>query len=259
MEFFRQHLLSLVTFTPLVGALVLLLPPFAGRSRENAVRWVANGFGLARLPGQPAAVVLVRPRRERLPVRRARGVDPLDRRPVPARRRRHLDALDPAHDAARVRSRSCRPGRRHERVRAVLRVPAAAPDRHAGRLLRARHVPVLRVLGGHAGADVLPDRDLGRHAAAVRRDQVLPLHAGRLGGDAARASWRSTSTPRRCPAYAANGSFDYTRVARHGRSRPTCSSGCSWPSSSASRSRCRCSRSTPGCPTRTSRRPPRAR
>ena len=35
--------------------------------------------------------------------------------------------------------------------------------------------------------------------------------------------------------------------------------GCGSPSSPASRSRCRCGRSTPGCPTRTSRRRPRAR
>ena len=35
--------------------------------------------------------------------------------------------------------------------------------------------------------------------------------------------------------------------------------GCGWPSSPRSRSRCRCGRSTPGFPTRTSRRRPRAR
>ena len=46
MSFFRDHLLSLITFTPLVGALVLLLPVFAPRSKEQTVRWVANGFGL---------------------------------------------------------------------------------------------------------------------------------------------------------------------------------------------------------------------
>jgi len=46
MSFFRDHLLSLITFTPLVGALVLLLPAFAPRSKEQTVRWVANGFGL---------------------------------------------------------------------------------------------------------------------------------------------------------------------------------------------------------------------
>ena len=42
------------------------------------------------------------------------------------------------------------------------------------------------------------------------------------------------------------------------RSSPGCRSGCSWPARSPSRSRCRCSRSTPGCPTRTSRRRRRA-
>jgi NADH-quinone oxidoreductase subunit M len=47
MSFFHDHLLSLITFTPLVGALVLLLPPFASKAKEQAVRWVANGFGLA--------------------------------------------------------------------------------------------------------------------------------------------------------------------------------------------------------------------
>ena len=43
------------------------------------------------------------------------------------------------------------------------------------------------------------------------------------------------------------------------RSRRGCSSGSSWRSRWRSRSRCRCSRSTPGCPTRTSRRRPPAR
>jgi len=46
MDFYREHLLSVITFTPLVGALVLLLPMFRGKGRENAIRWVANGFGI---------------------------------------------------------------------------------------------------------------------------------------------------------------------------------------------------------------------
>ena len=46
MDFFLKHLLSFITYTPLAGALVLLLPWFSGKERENAVRWVANGFGL---------------------------------------------------------------------------------------------------------------------------------------------------------------------------------------------------------------------
>ena len=53
--------------------------------------------------------------------------------------------------------------------------------------------------------------------------------------------------------------FDLPVLARYvlpgGRSAgPACSSPSRWPS----RSRCRCSRSTPGCPTPTWRRPPRA-
>jgi NADH-quinone oxidoreductase subunit M len=44
MDLFQGHLLSVITYTPLVGALVLLLPPF--RRNDDAVRWVANAFGL---------------------------------------------------------------------------------------------------------------------------------------------------------------------------------------------------------------------
>jgi len=44
MDFFREHLLSIVTYTPLAGALVLLLPFF--RKNDDAVRWFANAVGL---------------------------------------------------------------------------------------------------------------------------------------------------------------------------------------------------------------------
>ena len=40
---FRDHLLSIVLFTPLLGALILLFIP---RQREDAIRWLANGFGV---------------------------------------------------------------------------------------------------------------------------------------------------------------------------------------------------------------------
>src|SRR5512139_2400683 len=46
MDFYREHLLSVITYTPLVGALVLLLPMFTGKEKDNAVRWGANGIGL---------------------------------------------------------------------------------------------------------------------------------------------------------------------------------------------------------------------
>jgi hypothetical protein len=40
MDFFRDHLLSIITYTPLVGALVLLTPPFKGQ--DDRVRWGGN-------------------------------------------------------------------------------------------------------------------------------------------------------------------------------------------------------------------------
>jgi NADH-quinone oxidoreductase subunit M len=45
MEFFRDNILSIVTYTPVVGAALLLLPPF--KRSDDAVRWVANLFGFA--------------------------------------------------------------------------------------------------------------------------------------------------------------------------------------------------------------------
>ena len=44
MDFFRAHLLSIITFTPLLGALVLLLPGLG--KNDKAVKVVANAFGL---------------------------------------------------------------------------------------------------------------------------------------------------------------------------------------------------------------------
>jgi NADH-quinone oxidoreductase subunit M len=44
MDLFQGYLLSVITFTPLVGALILLLPPF--KANEKAVKWFANAVGL---------------------------------------------------------------------------------------------------------------------------------------------------------------------------------------------------------------------
>ncbi|HUG53581.1 MAG TPA: Fe-S-binding domain-containing protein, partial [Vicinamibacteria bacterium] len=45
MNLFGDHLLSVITFTPLVGAVLLLVVPAFKRS-DDAVRWVANAFGV---------------------------------------------------------------------------------------------------------------------------------------------------------------------------------------------------------------------
>ncbi len=45
MNLLRDHLLSVITFTPLVGAVLLMAIPAFKRS-DDAVRWVANIFGV---------------------------------------------------------------------------------------------------------------------------------------------------------------------------------------------------------------------
>jgi NADH-quinone oxidoreductase subunit M len=44
MAFFDHHLLSVILFTPLAGAVVLL---FVNRRQDDTIRWIANAFGLA--------------------------------------------------------------------------------------------------------------------------------------------------------------------------------------------------------------------
>src|SRR5881394_473618 len=45
MNLLRDHLLSVITFTPLVGAVLLMAIP-AFKRNDDAVRWVANIFGV---------------------------------------------------------------------------------------------------------------------------------------------------------------------------------------------------------------------
>ena len=61
----------------------------------------------------------------------------------------------------------------------VLRAAPRARDRHARHLPRPRPLPLLRLLGGHARPDGVPDRRLGRAPARLRGDQVRPLHDDR--------------------------------------------------------------------------------
>ena len=85
----------------------------------------------------------------------------------------------------------------------------------------------------------------------LRRRQVHPLHDGRQRADAAR-----DPRPRRTCTARATGRLQLRSAAalRAAGAGRRCSSGSSWRSRWRSRSRCRCFRSTPGCPTRTSRR-----
>ena len=168
---------------------------------------------------------------------------------LPHGRRRHLDAVRAAVDPADPDLHPRQLGQHHQPRQGVHdRLPGDGDD--AGRhLLRPRPHPLLHVLRGRADPDVPDHRRLGRPAARLFGLQVLPLHAGRLGADAAGAAHHvSRRRHHRHPDAAA---------AR--RSRPACSSGCGWPASPPSPSSCRCGRCTPGCRTPTSRRRRRAR
>src|SRR5262245_21059626 len=124
-------------------------------------------------------------RQQRPPVHRARGVGAIvQHRVLHGRRRGQRDDGDP--DRARVSDRGRRElvGAARALHPGLLYDVSPARDRNDGRVLRARLLPVLRVLGGHAPADVLFDRHLGRAAQGVRGHQVLPVHAGRIGADA---------------------------------------------------------------------------
>jgi len=49
MNLLQDHLLTVITFTPLVGAVLLMAIPAFKRS-DDAVRWVANIFGTLGCP-----------------------------------------------------------------------------------------------------------------------------------------------------------------------------------------------------------------
>jgi NADH:ubiquinone oxidoreductase subunit 4 (subunit M) len=51
-----NHILSIILFTPLLGALVLLFVP---KENKDAIRWIANIFALGRVAGFAAARAVV--------------------------------------------------------------------------------------------------------------------------------------------------------------------------------------------------------
>ena len=256
MDFFRAHLLSIITYTPLLGALLLLLPPFKGR--DNAVRWTANVFGLlgflVSLPlwfwfDRGAAGFQFVERHAWIPsigVQYLFGVDGISVAP------------DPAHHAA---------GRHRDPV--VL-------DGHHRPRAGQYYVFLLLLQTGMLGVFCALDMFLFYVFWEV---MLVPMYflIGIWGG--ARRLYAAIKFflytlvgsvvmllgilalyfhSRKIPGLRADGHLRRHAVVHDGDPGRTCSSGCSWPSSWASPSRSRCSRSTPGCPTPTWRRPPRA-
>ena len=185
MLFSDSHILSTILFTPLVGAILMLFIP---RERADLHRWMGNLFGFLGLlvslpliwrfqsgPGAPQFQFVENA--SWIPSIGAHftlGIDGLSLLMV---------MLTTVLGAISILVLVDRDPQTRE---GILHSAAAAADRHAGRFHVARFRAVLRVLGSDAGADVFPDRRVGQRAAAVRGDQILPVHAGRLGADAAR-------------------------------------------------------------------------
>jgi len=162
-------------------------PPAADRQAERERHPVGREHRrLHRLPRLGAAVVLVHAAGPRLPVRRARTLDPVGRGRVFSRRRRPEHPPDPADDDDGMHLGAVVVGCDHRAGEGVLHLPARAADRHARRVHVARFPALLPVLGSDARADVLPDRDLGQREPALLGDQVLPVHPRRQRHHAAR-------------------------------------------------------------------------
>ena len=178
-------ILSVTTFLPLAGALFIMMLRQRRRGREAQCalgRAVDHADHLRDLAG---AGLALRCRLGRIPVRReaavARRHDQL-----PHGRRRHFAAVRDPHHRADAALHHRELGRDPDPREGIHdRVPGArdADDRH---LLRARSRAVLPVLRGRPDPDVPDHRRLGRPAAGLCELQVLPLHAARLGADAAR-------------------------------------------------------------------------
>ena len=181
-----NHILSIILFTPLVGAILLLFMP---KENKNAIRWVANIFGMLGFAVSLPLVPWFWALKERT------GFQFVEGSPnnwIPSIGAGYVLGIDGISfllimlttllGAISILSSW---EAIQDRVQGILRLVPGAADRHARRLHGQRFLPVLRVLGGHAGADVSADRHLGRTAQAVRGDQVLPVHLVRFGADAA--------------------------------------------------------------------------
>ena len=176
-----QHLLSIVLLTPLAGLAVLLLIP--GKSK-GLIRIWANLVGLA---GFLVSLPLVQ--RFSTDIGGFQFEEKVDWIPtLGAHYHLGMDGISLLlvmlttlmGFLAILSSWNVDPGPGE----GILRHVPAVADGHDRRVHLARFLPVLHLLGTGAGPHVLHHRGVGRAAEAVRRDQVLPVHAGRIGADA---------------------------------------------------------------------------
>ena len=247
MDWFDSWALTLAVFIPIVGMAIVLLIPKAEEALIKMVALDHDPRDRRRGRRHPGPIQLRRPAAA---VQRQQGVDPRDPLPLPRRDRRHLAAPRAAHRAHRrvLRHLLVEPLPRTAQPEGVPRADPAARDGHDRHVRRPGPHPLLHLLRGRPAPDVLHDRRLGRAQPRIRVDQVLPVHAVRLGPDAAELPGPLL------PVEGAHLRHGHPLAApRRGHRPGHAGAGVRRACSSASRSRCRCSRSTPGCPMPTPR------
>ena len=228
----------------------------AGPSIAKAVGYVTTR-GHVRPRGLPARAVRRRTRAAFQFVENHAWMPALGVRYI-ARRRRHQPVHGGAHRAA-VPDRPARVGAVHR-----------APRRRSSSWLLLlegvdhRHVPRARPRSCSSSSSsscssrCTSSSRAGARQPALRGDEVLPLHRGRLGVPVRVELVARVPAPGTTPASSPSTTAcsPQWNGARRARTRSAAVPRRSW---SRSRSRCRCSRSTRGCPTRTPTRRPRAR
>src|SRR2546430_2599785 len=113
-------------------------------------------------------------------------MDCVDRSALSRRSRRHKPLAGAADYAPDADLGSIKLDRDHETPANILCADALARVGDDRRICLARSAVVLSFLRSVAGADVLPDWNLGRRAAHLRVSQILYLYSGRIPFDAGR-------------------------------------------------------------------------
>ena len=188
-------MLTVGTFLPLVGVLVMLFIPAAEETLHKQIAIVTSGATLA--VGIWTLAVFDYDQSEKLQFAVDEEWIEVIKSELHDRPRRHQPAALHPVDGGHVPGGDLHLGQ-HARRREPEGVPdadARAPGRHGRLVHRPGPHPVLRLLRDRAAADVLHDRRVGRRAAPVRVAQVLPLHDVRLGADARRVPGRCSSRP----------------------------------------------------------------
>ena len=181
---FDSWALTLVVFIPAIGAVITMLLP---RAEEAAIKWVVLLTTLATL-GFTIAVVAKFDfdKTSQLQFNVNKELDRRHQQPLPrgCRRHRAADARVVVVHHGVVRHLLVEPLPRAAQPEGVPRAavdPRGRDERHVRR--PGPHL-VLRLLRDRPAPDVLHDRGLGRTQPRVRVDQVLLVHAVRLGADA---------------------------------------------------------------------------